>query len=129
MSKAFLLLLLLLIPIDILAQNSVEAKLEQERLLALPSLKQKLSDPNLRDRADMIVVLEDSFFNKLLIEAAGTKFNAGSFFTVTLENPLTDFRNGLALIKFQAVVAPTNPLLTLNSRLKVVARLLVEQGK
>lgn len=102
---------------------SLESRLEQERLAALPALREKLSDPTLRDRADVSIILDESLFNKVLAEYSNRSFGSSGLFEIRLHNPKAEFRNALALILAEIEVVSSNPLLSGLGRLKAAARL------
>jgi hypothetical protein len=101
---------------------TLEEKLEQERLAALPGLKAQLEDRKLRERSDVVIVLREGFFDTIFAEMTGRNFNVGGLFTVTINNPRITLRNGLALVRMEAQPS-------IGNRLQVAAKLLVEQGE
>ncbi len=104
-------------------QSLLESTLEQERLAALPALREKLSDPTLRERADITIILDESLFNKVLAEYSNRTFGSNSLFQVKLHNPQAWFRNALALIVLEVELISSNPLLSGLGRLQATARL------
>lgn len=127
-------LILLLLPFTLavlpqaeLIKPSLESRLEQERLAALPALREKLADPTLRERADITIVLDESLFNKVLKEYSNQSFGSGSLFQIKLHNPQARFRNALALIVMEIELVSSNPLLSGLGRLKAAARLNLTQ--
>src|SRR5687767_4092027 len=86
--------------------DGLSEKLAAERLAALPALRSQLSKERLRERADVIFVLDEKLFNKVLGELTEMKFAAGGLFNVTVKNPRVVLRNGLALARLEAVLEP-----------------------
>ncbi|MEW6734347.1 MAG: hypothetical protein AB1489_23680 [Acidobacteriota bacterium] len=109
--------------------SSPITELEKQRLDALPTLRAQLTKENLRARADIIFVLTESFFNKILAQLTGQQFTAGGLFTVKIDNPQIKLRNGLALVNMEAQVGPTGSDIAASNRLLITARLLVEQNE
>src|SRR5689334_2163588 len=105
-----------------------QERLEQERLAALPAIKFRLEELKYRVRADLLIIINEALFNKVLAELTETKFNAGGLFNVTIVNPHITIKNGLALAQMQAQLASTNSLLSINNSLNVTARLNLEQS-
>jgi hypothetical protein len=108
---------------QVLEKPSLDDRLERERLAALPALKAQLQERSLRERADMVIILNEGFFNTMLAELSSQKFDAAGLFSVMIQNPRILLKNGLALVRMDAQLLPSGQLL------KVTARLLVEKGQ
>jgi len=102
---------------------SLDNRLEKERLAALPALKAQLQDRGLREQTDMVIILNEGFFNTMLAELNSQKFDAAGLFSVIIQNPHILLKNGLALVRMDAQLLPAGQVL------KVTARLLIEKGE
>lgn len=105
----------------------ISAKLEATRRQALPQLKTNLAELAERNRSDLLIVINEDLFNKLIQAAVGSQFNAGGLFQVTVINPQVVIKNGLIFAHLQAQLKPTNALLAFTTTLDIGARLMLEQ--
>jgi hypothetical protein len=109
--------------------EALSASLEQERLAALPELKAKLEQLQQRERGDLVFIINEALFNKVLSELTEMKFNAGGLFNVAIAEPHVILKNGLMIARMNAQLIPTNSLFNITSNLAVTARLIVEQDE
>lgn len=114
-------------PLSVAPPASLDEQLNQQRIAVLPALKNQLEQLKVHNRSEVVIVLSETFFNKLLAELTDVKFNAGSFLTVTINNPHIILKNGLTLAQMQADLASTSTLLSFTSKLNITAQVLIEQ--